>query len=135
VQDALAKAGNDIKAREVEIKERKADAEIAKLVAEAVQTGVASAFASMQAGQMIAMNPAIAPVADSVMQIAGYQRPTPQGQDPNFMQPVMPAAQMPADALPVNLEQNTSPQFPALPDAPGQGMQGMETARMTDNAA
>lgn len=131
VQDALAKAGNDIKAREVQIKERKADAEIAKLVAEAVQTGVASAFASMQAGQLVAQMPQIAPVADRVMQLAGYKKPNPMGDDPDYPQPTMPAAQV----QPMEVDQNTSPQFPALPDSPGQGMQGIETMRTTDNAA
>jgi len=131
----LKDAGNELKAREVEIKERKADAEIAKLVAEAVQTGVASAFAAMQAGQVVAMTPQIAPVADQIMAGAGYKRPTPMGDDPNFIAPqAMPAMPTePAMEPPVQFEQNTSPQFPALPDQPGTGMTGIETARTTDN--
>lgn len=131
VQDALAKAGNDLKAREVEIKERKADVEIKKMMAEAVQTGVASAFAAMQAGQVIATMPQVAPIADVVMQSAGYQRPNPAGADPNYPQPAVQANQLP----PLAVGQNTSPTFPAVPEQPGQGMQGIETARTTDNMA
>lgn len=129
VQQALKDAGNELKGREVAIKERKADAEIAKLVAEAVQTGVQSAFAAMQAGQVIATMPTVAPIADVVMQGAGYKRPNPLGDDPDFPQPQA----MPAQ--PVQFEQNTSPTFPALPESAGAGMEGIETARTTDNMA
>ncbi len=54
VQDALARAGNDLKARELDLKERKAEADIELIVAKAVQTGVQSAFSAMQAGAQIA---------------------------------------------------------------------------------
>ena len=150
VQQALKDAGNEFKAREVAIKERKADSEIAKMVAEAVQTGVASAFASMQAGQIIATMPQVAPIADVVLAGAGYQRPNPMGVDPDFPVPAQAAASnirspyvQGEGAAPgseqlaemAQMEQNTSPQFPALPDAPGAGMGGMETVRMDDNIA
>lgn len=128
VDDALAKSGNEIKAREVQIKERKADAEIAKLVAEAVQVGVSSAFAAMQSGQVVAQMPTVAPIADSIMASAGYQRPNPMGADPDYPVPATPAGRVP----PLDVNQNTSPTFPSRPE---QGMQGIETARTSDNMA
>jgi hypothetical protein len=148
VQDALAKSGNELKAREVALKERKADAKIAKLVAEAVQTGVASAFAAMQAGQVIATMPQVAPIADVVMQNAGWRPPTPAGQDPNIPQPAMQHAEMPGEMEtgeapdgdgmtgmhPGNMAQgDTSPLTPANPVAPASPMvgqnRGIETMR------
>jgi len=135
VQQALKDAGNEIKGREVAIKERKADAEIAKLVAEAVQTGVQSAFAAMQAGQVIATMPTVAPIADVVMQGAGYKRPNPLGDDPDFPQPQAMPVQPAMEQPPVEFEQNTSPTFPALPESAGTGMDGIETARTSDNMA
>lgn len=92
VQQALAQAGNDLKARELEIKERRADSEIRGLDAKAVQIGVQAAYSAMQAGAQIATMPQIAPVADAVMQGAGYQRPNPMGDDSNFPQSSLPAS-------------------------------------------
>lgn len=139
VNDALAKAGNDIKMRELDIKERKADSEIKGLDAKAVQIGVQAAFSAMQAGSQIAQMPMIAPIADAVMQGAGYQRPNPMGDDPNFPMPgqgapVEEAAiseQIPPELTEVN--QNTSPVFPPIPDDGDSPMQGIETPRTDDN--
>ena len=47
------------------------------IVAKAVQIGVQSAFAAMQAGAQVAQMPMIAPIADTMMQGAGYKRPNP----------------------------------------------------------
>lgn len=132
VKDALAKASNDIKLREVEIKERKANSEIRQIDAQSVQVGVQAAFSAMQAGSQIAMNPAIAPIADAVMQGAGYQRPNPVGDDPNF--PIaqnVPVQQQPPGMPPVR--QNTSPNFPPIPDDGQSAMTGIETASPADN--
>ena len=38
----------------------------------------------MQGGSQVAMMPQIAPIADEIMKGAGYQRPNPMGDDPNF---------------------------------------------------
>ena len=126
VQDALTKAQVELKAREVAIKERKADAEIEKIVKEAVNTGITSTFAAMQAAEKIALNPAIAPVGDIVMQQAGWQPPNPGGQDPNI-----PA---PAQALPVEspggLPGDTTPTTPDVPTSADIGAnEGIETLR------
>lgn len=131
VQDALVKAGNDLKGRELDMKERKTDAEIDAIVAKAVQTGVQSAFSAMQAANQIVMMPQIAPVADAIMQGAGYVRPA-QGDDPNFPQPQ--GVPVPAQVAPMpGVHQNTSPEFPPVPQQAGTGMTGIETPRATDN--
>lgn len=91
------------------------------LVAAAVKKGTETAYAAMQAGQVIATMPAVAPIADEVMKGAGYQDPNPGGMDPNF--PVPPAAQQPQIDFPTN----TSPMLPA---SAGTGeMAGIETQR------
>jgi hypothetical protein len=139
VQDALVKAANDIKLREIELKERKADSEVKGLDAKAVQIGVNSAFAAMQAGEKIAMVPQIAPIADEIMKGAGYQLPTPGGVDPEFptannvvpsnaSQPVVDNQESEYQAG--GLPGDTSPLTPANPDSPAVGAnQGIETLR------
>lgn len=119
----------DLKERELDIKQDESDARIKNLVAQAVQTGVTSAFAAMQAGEKIALNPMIAPIGDVVMQNAGWQPPTPAGADPNY--PV------PEQAVPVEqpggLPGDTSPTTPRSPMQPQSaaagGNDGIETLR------
>ena len=121
LQQALAaKTNPELVAKQIE----KLDAEIANLKATTVQTGVASAFAATQAGAQIAQMPMIAPVADAVLQMAGYQTPNPVGVDPN-----LPIAEVAAPAI-EPVDQNTSPQFPPLPESP---MTGIETTSTADN--
>jgi hypothetical protein len=133
VAKALKLAGNDLKAREIDLKERQSDAQIKVLMAQAVKTGVEAAFASMQAGAQVATMPQIAPVADAIMQGAGYQLPSPMGDDPNFPTPASaaPAAAQAAGAPPIH--QNTSPQLPPVPAEGGSPMTGVETASPSDN--
>lgn len=149
VQSALIKAGNDLKARELDLKERKNDADIKLIVAQAVQTGVQAAFSAMQGGAQVAQMPMIAPIADAIMQGAGYQRPNPMGDDPNFpvatqtaaMNIKSPYIQGEADggqlvaeeASGIDVNANTSPQFPPVPDSGDSPMQGIETTTTTDN--
>jgi len=68
----------------------KMSAETERIIAEKVQTGVQAAYAAMQAGQVIAAVPAVAPLADEVMAGAGYRDAG--GQDPNFPVPAGPVA-------------------------------------------
>ncbi len=146
VAEALAKAGNDLKSRELDLKERLTEAQIKQIMAQAVQTGVQAAFSAMQGGAQVAQMPMIAPIADAIMQGAGYQRPTPGGDDPNFPVPEQtaamnikspyiqgqgPAAEAVAAAPPVR--ENTSPAFPPVPQEAGQGMGGIETPATADN--
>lgn len=130
VADALAKAGNDLKARELDMKERLTDAQIKQIVGKAVQDGVQAAYSAMQAGAQVAQMPQIAPIADAIMASAGYQAPNPGGDDPNY--PIVAQAMnTPQGIAP---QANTSPAFPAVPQHAGTGMQGIETPRITDGA-
>lgn len=134
VQQALAQAGQELKLRELEMKEARNEAEIKKILASAVQIGVQAAFAAMQGGAQVAQMPMIAPIADAIMQGAGYRRPNPGGDDPNFPQPAGPAvAEQAAAAAPVR--ENTSPNYPPVPDDGGSAMRGIETARTSDDLA
>ncbi len=146
-----AELSNDLKEREIAIKERdlamrerEMDSIIKNLDAKAVQAGVQSSYSAMQAGVQIAQMPMIAPIADAVMQGAGYKRPSPMGDDPNFPVADTTAAMnikspyiqgeaaAEAQAAPA-VRQNTSPSFPPVPREGGTGMNGIETARTNDN--
>ena len=145
VKQALAQAGNDIKLRELELKERKATSEIKEIDARSVQIGVQAAYSAMQGGSQVAMMPQIAPIADQIMQGAGYQRPNPGGDDPNFITADQAAArdirspyiegqgaQLGSEGL-AEVQQNTSPSFPPVPQQGQSPMQGIETPRTNDN--
>ena len=149
VDDALVKAGNELKGRELDLKEARNDAEIKKIMAQAVQVGVQAAFSAMQGGAQVAQMPMIAPIADEIMKGAGYQLPTPGGMDPNFPVPTAAAAmnlrspytqgqgaehgsEQIAPAIPA-VQQNTSPAFPPVPQQASSGMQGIETTTTEDN--
>ncbi|MBJ8476471.1 portal protein [Acinetobacter bereziniae] len=145
VKQALAQAGNDIKLRELELKERKAVSEIKEIDARSVQIGVQAAYSAMQGGSQVAMMPQIAPIADEIMKGAGYQRPNPSGDDPNFPTADQTAArdvrspylegegaQLGGEGL-AEVQQNTSPMSPPVPQEGSTGMQGIETARTGDN--
>jgi hypothetical protein len=124
-------------------------AKISKLDTEALLKRVESMFSALQAAQVVAMNPSVAPIADTIAAGAGFKDQ--QGQDPNIPQPAAPV--MPPDAM--KMPQNTHPDMPAginptqqeqgmdpalTPQAPPdsatglEGMQqGIETPRPTDN--
>lgn len=145
VDKALADAGIDLKRRELELKERKAVSEIKEIDARSVQIGVQAAYSAMQGGSQVAMMPQIAPIADEIMKGAGYQRPNPMGDDPNFPIADQAAArdirspyiegqgaQLGSEGL-VEVQQNTSPMSPPVPQQGSTGMQGIETQRTSDN--
>lgn len=147
VQDALTKANIELKSRELDIKERKAGSEIKEIDARSVQIGVQAAYSAMQTGAQIAQMPMIAPIGDEVMKGAGYQRPNPLGDDPNYPMPAQAAAsnirapyiqgqgaQVGSEQLPIMQAQtNTSPAYPPVPDDGASPMKGIETPRTTDN--
>lgn len=117
---------HDLKMRELDIKERVGNAQVEKLIKEAVNTGITSTFAAMQAAEKIALNPAIAPVGDVVMKQAGWQPPSPAGHDPNI--PV-PAGQIVVDK-PGGLPGDTTPTTPDAPTSADIGANaGIETLR------
>lgn len=96
----------------------KLQAEIGKIVSDTVASGIKSAFGAIQAGQLIAQMPQIAPVADVVLQNAGWRPPTPAGVDPNLPQPDV--------AVPQGVVNpgDTSPQTPSDPGSPMIGQNG-----------
>lgn len=83
-----------------------------KVEAEKVGTGMTTIYSGMQAGEVLASVPQIAPVVDKLMMIAGHQAPTPGGVDPDI--PMMQASQAAVEAGPVDVPEsgNTSPMFP-----------------------
>lgn len=105
-------------------------AEVKKITAEAVEIGVKAAFGAVQAGQLIAQVPQIAPVADSVLETAGWIPPIPKGIDPNILAPSVPSTTTEVVVNPGD----TSPQTPTDPTS-SQGSavvganQGMTTMR------
>lgn len=146
VQEALAKAGFEFKMREIALKEKMGEAQIEKLMREAVNIGVQTAFSAMQAGAQVAQMPMIAPIADKVMQGAGWT-PTPGGVDPNipiadataamnikspYIQGGGPGAADQGASAP-EIRKNTSPQFPPVPKESGSGLDGIETTTTEDN--
>lgn len=144
-----ADMANEIKSRELDIKERKADSEIKGIDSQTLLTIVQAMYSAMQGGGQVAQMPMVAPIADKIMQAAGYQPPNPGGVDPNFPQPTQTAAmnikspyiqgQGPegltgaGEQQPTGARQNTSPAFPPKPAEGGTGMRGIETPRTTDN--
>jgi hypothetical protein len=161
IADAVAQArqadARDLKIHELAAKygnKEKQQAEIDALQAKTFETNVNAMYAANQTAATIAMNPAIAPVADAVAQLAGYQTPTPVGIDPNFPTPAatqqLAAANVTREAQAVQfaqanpqagatgeVRQNTSPAFPPRPSVPGNATVGAgtgeETARTSDN--
>lgn len=178
VQQALQKADQANKSRALDLKQQElsakypdpagkassdaqlAQAQIDKLRAEIFGTTTDALYAANQTAATIAMNPAIAPVADEVARLAGYVPPNPVGVDPGFptmagpVQPapaapvVSPAAQVTPQAQaqaaasqpgaqPAGMPVNTNPVFPPRAPTPGSPQvgqhAGIETQRTTDN--
>jgi hypothetical protein len=116
VEAALTKAMINLKTRDLDLKER-------QIEADAVKVGVETTFAAMQSAQMVATVPQISPIADVIMQVAGYQAPVPVGIDPNLPMPQGIAVP------PIDINQNTSPQLPPVTQEPASPMTGIETSR------
>ena len=123
----------DLKMRELDLRERELAAKEKLIAAQTVQTGVQASYSAMQAGAQIAQMPAIAPIADEVMKGAGYQTPNPGGDDPNFPAPAPGALPLVDPSAMPDVQANTSPAFPPVPDDAGAGMQGIETSNTSDN--
>lgn len=136
IEQAVTDAGIKVKERELDLKysPEKQQAEIRKIVAETVESGLRAAFAAMQGAQVVASMPQVAPVADVLMQNAGWTAPNPAGQDPNIPQPQgVPMA-------PIDMAAgDTSPNTPAAPMEPASPMEGqnhgIETMRADSEIA
>ncbi|MDH5857792.1 hypothetical protein [Lampropedia aestuarii] len=125
----------ELKERELALREREVTAREGLIAAQRVQTGVQASYSAMQAGAQIAQMPMIAPIADEVMRGAGYQRPDPMGDDPDFPVPtdLPPSPGGDQGGAAADVPQNTSPAFPPVPQQAEQGMNGIETQAITDN--
>lgn len=122
------------------VEKLKAQADESK--AKRLKTVVDASFAAIQTAEVIAAVPLVAPVADEIMRIGGYQAPDPAGIDPNYPVP----GKGPIDGLAIEPVKNkrtgisftpggggaasgdTTPQTPAKPASPGVGAgQGIRT--------
>lgn len=134
VADARQADARDLKLQELSQRYPQAliDAQIRDLVAKTFKTNVEALYSSGQTAATIAMNPAIAPMADVVAELAGYQPPPMGGVDPGLpIAEAAPVAEAPVDP---GVVENTSPALPPVPQAPASPMDGIETQRFTDNA-
>lgn len=59
-------------------------AQVKKTLSDAFNVNVEGLFGSMQAAEVVAAVPAVAPVADTIAKAAGYQPPVPAGVDPGI---------------------------------------------------
>ena len=111
--------------------------EVSKLDTEAMLKRVESMFSALQAAQIVAVTPAVAPIADTIAAGAGFKDQA--GQDPNLPQPAAPVMPAPETGIPVT--DQGAPMDPAMtPQAPPdsatglEGMQqGIETPTGADN--
>ena len=127
VEEAKRQWQYELKQRELDLREKEVTANIDLVKAKQVDTGVSAAYSAMQGAVQVAQMPQIAPIADTIMQGAGYQRPEPFGDDPNFPAPAQAAAmqirspyiqgegaQIGSEQIP-EVQQNTSPASPPVP--------------------
>jgi hypothetical protein len=134
---------------EIDATVRKLLAQVDQIKAQTVKEGVTSAFEAIQTAEVIATVPGVAPVADRIMQASGYQEPQPPGVDPNLpaqaptngegltlaaiKNPKTGVQLQPRGNVVTPATQNTHPNFPPNPAAPGSGAvgagAGIETAR------
>ncbi|MDP9895358.1 hypothetical protein J2W32_004456 [Variovorax boronicumulans] len=110
------------------------EAQLRKIVAETFKINVEGLYSGGQTAATIAMNPALAPVTDIVVQAAGYQAPNPVGVDPNLdaTAPVSAGGAIDVSGTP-GVRENTSPALPPVPQQPPSPMQGIETSSLADN--
>lgn len=106
VDDALAKARHAVDMERLRQQQPLIEAQTQKTIAEAVNKAVEGFFSSTQAANQIAMNPAVAPMADAMLLSAGFK-------DSNAA-PIIPSVLAGVDAA-QGFPQNTSPLFPANP--------------------
>lgn len=100
--------------------------EVSKLDTESMLKRVESMFSALQAAQVVAMNPTVAPIADTIAQGAGFKDQA--GQDPNIPQPTAPVAPQVAH-VPVN------PEIGIPTTAPDQGMDPAMTEQAPPDSA
>ena len=108
----------------VEAKARLLNAQAEKTMAETTSKKVETQYSGVQAAQVIATVPQVAPLADALLRSAGYQDMDAAPIVPNPPEGMEPAAPgLPANTNPI------TPANPQAPASPAEGMnQGIETA-------
>lgn len=119
----------EYKIKELEIKQMIAEGQVENLSAEKIKTIVDAQFAALQAAAQAVQLSAVTPVADVILQNAGYQDPNPGGVDPNLSDLDIQQAQRQVEANQQEATPNTSPQSPPVPQS---SMRGVETSRIED---
>lgn len=109
VNDALAKARHTVDMARLEQQQPLIDAQVRKTIAEAVNKGVEGLFSATQAASNIAVQPMVAPLADSMLHSVGFQ-----DQD---APPIMPVGVqgVPTEIQAVPPPVNTNPLTPVNP--------------------
>ncbi len=108
-------------------------AQVKKTLNEAFNINVEGLFASLQAGEVVAAVPAVAPVGDTIAKAAGYEPPTPAGVDPGIDPGIVQGAAAPGPA-PVGPAPNPMepPQDAAPAPAMGSGASGLSIEPVTN---
>jgi hypothetical protein len=135
-QQMVAKAQFEAQMAMLQADIRKAQASGEKLEAEAMAKRLETLYMAAQGAQVLAMSPAIAPVADEMLMSVGFKD---QGGAPVLDPNVMPQQSVPAGPQPMGMGGMEQPMDPAMdqglpPEVPMQepmqadgGMQGIET--------
>lgn len=104
VKQALSNAQIDLKRMELEQKAPLIDAQVKKTAYEAVAKAIEAMFSATQAAGNIAVQPQVAPLADTMLKSGGFV-------DQN-MAPIIPNLPSAIPAMPPAAQNNTSPNFP-----------------------
>ncbi len=137
--EAEAERANQIQLETLQAGLDKLRAEIGKLGTDDMLKRVEAMFTALQAAQVVALTPNVAPIADTIAAGAGFEDQ--QGQDPNIPQPAAPVAQVPPPMPDMGNPMSEPPQGmdPAMaPQAPPDsttGLQGMQQGIETPTAA
>lgn len=133
--EAEAKAEKQMQLDTMQAGLDKLRAEVGKLDTESLLKRVESMYSALQAAQIVAINPTVAPVADTIAAGAGFKDQ--QGQDPQLPQPEQPMQppQVPQAQQQVpGQDQAMTPQAPPDSATGLEGMQqGIETPTGADN--
>ena len=96
-------------------------AQVKKTLSDAFNVNVEGLFGSMQAAEVVAAVPAVAPVADTIAKAAGYEPPAPPGQNPDIQSAGAAPAQPPGTAPAQQPPQGMAPAGGPVPPAPPMG--------------
>ncbi|HNP42566.1 MAG TPA: hypothetical protein PKI24_23730, partial [Nitrospira sp.] len=105
VEQALIKARHELEMAKIKQQQPVVDAQVRKLISEAVNKGVEGMFSATQAANQIALMPTVAPVADQMLRSVGMH---------DYDQPPI-VGGVPASVEPVALPRNTDPLTPTNP--------------------